>query len=73
MPPVPDGEDWHCAVLLGNPNQKLQKIYGADSWQALILAMEFVHVHLHTLVLNGSKLHQFGEEVDIATLFPRMK
>ncbi len=68
--PQPDGNDWCCPIRLkGLADSKEQRIFGVDSWQAMILALRVVEVMLQNEVRMGGKLYYLGVDTTVAKLF----
>src|SRR5215203_6152323 len=63
--------DWACPVSLDGLHGQLQDIYGVDSWQSLVLAMNLVGNLLTYFVEDGGKLYREkgGDEISVADLF----
>jgi len=68
--PQLDGNDWCCPIQLkGLVDSKERRIFGVDSWQAIILALRFVQALLQNEVRKGSKLYYLGVETSVVKLF----
>lgn len=68
--PQPDGNDWCCPVRLkGLVDNKERRIFGVDSWQAMILALRLAEAMLQNEVRKGGKLFYLGGETAVAKLF----
>jgi hypothetical protein len=68
--PQPDGNDWSCPIRLkGLVDSKERRIFGVDSWQAIILAFRFAQAMLENEVRKGGKLYYLGGETSVAKLF----
>ena len=68
--PEPDGQDWSCPIRFkGLGNGREQRIFGVDSWQAMILALRFAEGMLQNGVRKGGRLFYLGEEVTVSELF----
>jgi hypothetical protein len=69
-PPQPEGKDWSCPIRLkGLVDNKERRIFGVDSWQAIILALRFAEAILQNEVRRGGKLFYLGGETSVAKLF----
>lgn len=68
-----DGETWHCDVAVDAPTGGFQaSICGADSLQALILAMQWIAAHVECSAENqAGRLTWFGQREDLG-LPPRL-
>ena len=67
--------DWVClSKIEGLYATNLAGIRGIDSWQALGLAMGFVHQLLLGYLEDGGKLYweEDGEEISLSDLFPQL-
>ncbi len=51
--------DWRCPVTIPFDG-RTRDIYGVDSWQALGLALSFVHSQLADFIQRGGKLYYPG-------------
>jgi hypothetical protein len=68
--PQPDGDDWYCPVLLkGLIDNKDRRVFGVDSWHALILATGLVESLLRNEVRKGAQLFHLGHKTSISDLF----
>ena len=68
--PEPDGNDWACRIRLkGLVDSKERRIFGVDSWQAMILALRLAEAMLQNEVRKGGKLFYLGGETSVAKLF----
>jgi hypothetical protein len=68
--PEPDGIDWCCPIRLkGLIDSKERRIFGVDSWQAMILALRLTKAILQNEVRKGGKLFYLGKETTVAKLF----
>ena len=70
--PVPDGEDsWLCPYLIQATSfQKLFRMVGVDSMQALILTTHIIADELDALARkHGGTFHYF-DDIDLAFPFP---
>ena len=68
--PEPDGNDWCCPIRLkGLVDSKERRIFGVDSWQAVILALRFAETMLQNEVRKGGKLFYLGGETSVPKLF----
>ncbi len=65
-------DEWACAVGLSGLHESLHDIHGADSWQALQLAAQFIRKLLGYFVEEGGKLYwpSPDEEIALQELFP---
>lgn len=56
--PQPDGDKWCCEYqLIGGEDEKMHKVYGADSMQALLYALYLAKGLLH---LYASEQHKIA-------------
>src|SRR5437868_1670166 len=62
-------QDWYCSVRLKGLTSGSHRIWGVDSWQALILAVRFVEANLRNLVRRGCSLYWMGHKVSVARIF----
>ena len=71
MPYKHESGDWACPVALEGLHGRLHDIYGVDSWQSLVLAMNLVGNLLTYFVEDGGKLYrEKGDgEISVAELF----
>jgi hypothetical protein len=68
--PEPEANDWCCPIRLkGLVDSKERRIFGVDSWQAIILALRLTEAILQNEVRKGGKLFYLGEETTVAKLF----
>ena len=68
--PERDGEDWTCPIRMkGLVDSKERRIFGVDSWQAMILALRLAEAMLQNEVRKGGKLFYLGGETSVAKLF----
>jgi hypothetical protein len=68
--PQPDGDDWCCPIRLkGLVDNKERRLFGVDSWQAIILALRFAEAILQNEVRKGGKLFYLGRQTSVAKLF----
>ena len=68
--PQPDGNDWCCPIRLkGLVDRKERRIFGVDSWQAIVLALRLAEAMLKNEVRKGGTLFYLGEETSVAKLF----
>ncbi len=68
--PEPDGNDWCCPIRLkGLVDSKERRVFGVDSWQAIILAIRLAEAMLKNEVRKGGKLFYLGGETSVAKLF----
>jgi hypothetical protein len=63
--PYPDGRGtWACTTSIDGLNGKPTAIYGADSLQALCLAIRHVREHLEWVLERGNRLVDAVEDSD---------
>ena len=70
--PYPTSEgDWACAVEVAGLHGRLKDIVGADSLQALCLAIRAAHDLLASFVADGGRVldPRTGDEVDLDAQF----
>lgn len=68
--PQPDGNDWYCPICLkGLIGGKERRIFGVDSWQAIILALRLAETILQHEVRKGGKLFYLSGMTSVAELF----
>jgi hypothetical protein len=65
--PEPIEPDWFCPIRFGDSKER--RIFGVDSWQALILALKYVEANLRYRTRNGAKLYWLGSPISIGRLF----
>jgi hypothetical protein len=61
-PRIDPGGSWVCPVLITAIDAKVRDIHGADSMQALCLALGFAHRILQSVLDRGSRLVDGSEE-----------
>jgi hypothetical protein len=73
--PQPDGNDWCCPIRLkGLVVSEERRIFGVDSWQAIILSLRLAEAMLKNEVRKGGRLFYLGGETSVAKLFaPRVR
>ena len=54
--------EWRCPVELGRLVPEARDACGADSWQALQLAISYVHLHLRHFLQRGGRLYLEGKD-----------
>jgi hypothetical protein len=62
-------QDWYCPVRLNGLYSGEQRIFGVDSWHALMIALRFVEVTLRIEVRRGAQLFWLGRRVSVGKLF----
>lgn len=69
-----DDVSWACPVQLDGLHNKLRDAVGADSWQALGLAVGLIRQLLGYYLEDGGKLYyeEGGEEINLNDLFPQL-
>ena len=67
--PQPDGDDWCCPVRIKGLDSKERRVFGVDSWQAMILALRLVEALLRHEVREGGELFWFGHKSSVGKLF----
>ena len=61
--------DWYCPVRFKSQGRKALRVFGVDSWQALILALRFVEINLRHEVRQGGQFFWLGRKVSVSRLF----
>jgi hypothetical protein len=67
--PQPDGQDWYCPVYIKGLDNKVTRVFGVDSWQALVLALRMVEAMLRREVREGGQLYYLGSKTSVGKLF----
>jgi hypothetical protein len=67
--PEPERNDWCCPIRLkGLVDNKERRIFGVESWQAIILALRLTEAMLQNEVRKSGKLFYLGEETTVAKI-----
>lgn len=67
--PRPSKVDWYCPVRFTGLDHRGLRVFGVDSWQALILALRFVEINLRYEVRQGGQFYYLGRKVSVGSLF----
>jgi len=68
--PQPDDDfAWYCPIRFKGLGGKERRIFGVDSWQALILALRCVEAILRNEVRKGGQLFYLGHKTSVGRLF----
>ena len=67
--PFPDRGAWACPVFLRGINRKPKNVCGADSLQALCLALHFVRTQLERLLRRGTRILMDAEDFPLNAYF----